>query len=94
MDLASTSETPTTTGSDPAASASTVMGLPEWTVLAVISQQPTHGFAVATLTAFAGQTAQLRFRLASDFSVNREGWYVDDVTVHDVASFGWPSIWT
>jgi PadR family transcriptional regulator AphA len=26
------------------------MGLPEWTVLAVISQQPTHGFAVAQLT--------------------------------------------
>ena len=28
----------------------TVMGLPEWAVLAVISQQPTHGFAVAQLT--------------------------------------------
>jgi PadR family transcriptional regulator AphA len=27
-----------------------VIGLPEWTVLAVISQQPTHGFAVAQLT--------------------------------------------
>lgn len=44
------SETPTATGSESAASASTVMGLPEWTVLAVISEQPTHGFAVAQLT--------------------------------------------
>jgi PadR family transcriptional regulator AphA len=44
------SETPTATGGESAASAPTVMGLPEWTVLAVISEQPTHGFAVAQLT--------------------------------------------
>ena len=33
---------------------SAVMGLPEWTVLAVISEQPTYGFAVAQLTAADG----------------------------------------
>ena len=33
------------------------------------------------LDAYAGQTVRLRFRLATDSSVNREGWYVDDVRV-------------
>lgn len=33
------------------------------------------------LTAYAGQTVQFRFRMATDSSVSREGWYVDDVVV-------------
>jgi DNA-binding PadR family transcriptional regulator len=37
----------------------TVMGLPEWTVLAVISQQPTHGFAVAQLTTPDGELGRV-----------------------------------
>ena len=35
------------------------MGLPEWTVLAVISQQPTHGFAVAQLTTPDGELGRV-----------------------------------
>ncbi|HXT52759.1 MAG TPA: S8 family serine peptidase [Thermoanaerobaculia bacterium] len=38
-------------------------------------------YAVANVTAFAGQTAQFRWRLGTDFAVAREGWYVDDVLV-------------
>ena len=37
--------------------------------------------SVANVTAFAGQTALFRFRIATDSSVSREGWYVDDVAV-------------
>lgn len=37
---------------------------------------------IANLTSFAGQTVQLRFRHATDISVSREGWYVDDVSAH------------
>lgn len=44
------SETPT---------ASPVIGLAEWTVLAVISQQPTHGFAVAQLTTPDGELGRI-----------------------------------
>ena len=36
---------------------------------------------VVDLTAYAGQTVNLRFRLATDTSVGREGWYIDDVRV-------------
>ena len=36
---------------------------------------------VADLDAYAGQTARFRFRLGSDSSVSREGWYIDDVKV-------------
>jgi PadR family transcriptional regulator AphA len=39
--------------------ASTIMGLPEWTVLAVISQQPVHGFAVAALTTREGELGRV-----------------------------------
>jgi len=35
----------------------------------------------ADLSAWAGQTVQFRFRMATDSSVGREGWYVDDVRV-------------
>jgi hypothetical protein len=37
--------------------------------------------AVYPLTAYAGQTIRIRFRLASDASVTQEGWYIDDVYV-------------
>ena len=42
--------------------------------------------SVANISAFAGQIAQFRFRLASDTSVAREGWYVDDVSVQGCSS--------
>jgi PadR family transcriptional regulator AphA len=35
------------------------MGLPEWTVLAVVAQQPTHGFAVAQLTTPDGELGRV-----------------------------------
>jgi DNA-binding PadR family transcriptional regulator len=38
---------------------SAVMGLPEWTVLAVISEQPTYGFAVAQLTTPDGELGRV-----------------------------------
>ena len=37
--------------------------------------------AVVDIDAYAGQTARFRFRLGSDTSVSREGWYIDDVLV-------------
>jgi hypothetical protein len=33
------------------------------------------------LSAYAGQTVQVRFRFGSDSSTGREGWYVDDIYV-------------
>jgi len=33
------------------------------------------------VSAYAGQSVQLRFRMATDSSLGREGWYVDDVRV-------------
>ena len=36
-----------------------VLALPEWTVLAVLSQQPAHGFAVAQLTAPCGELGRV-----------------------------------
>ena len=42
-------------------------------------QDWTH--SVANISAFVGQTAQFRWRFASDSSQSREGWYVDDVIV-------------
>jgi len=37
--------------------------------------------SVVDIDAWAGSSAQFRFRLATDFSVSREGWYIDDVKV-------------
>ncbi|MEW5989130.1 MAG: S8 family serine peptidase, partial [Chloroflexota bacterium] len=37
--------------------------------------------SIVDLDAYAGQTVNFRFRLGSDSSVSREGWYVDDVVV-------------
>lgn len=37
--------------------------------------------SVVDIDAWAGETVRFRFRLATDTSVGREGWYVDDVAV-------------
>ena len=37
--------------------------------------------SVVDLGPYAGQNVSFRFRLGSDNSVNREGWYIDDVVV-------------
>ena len=37
--------------------------------------------AVVDIDAYAGQNVRFRFRLGTDSSVSREGWYVDDVVV-------------
>jgi lysyl endopeptidase len=37
--------------------------------------------SVVDMNAFGGQTVQVRFRLGSDNTVGREGWYIDDVAV-------------
>ena len=37
--------------------------------------------SVVDIQAYAGQTVRFRFRLGSDTSVSREGWYLDDVKV-------------
>lgn len=42
--------------------------------------------SVVELDAWAGQTVQLRFRLATDSSVGRPGWWIDDVTVQSCGS--------
>jgi hypothetical protein len=46
--------------------------------------------AVVDIDAYAGQTARFRFRLGSDTSVSREGWYVDDVKVQSCVVFDPP----
>jgi subtilisin family serine protease len=42
--------------------------------------------SVVDLSAFAGQTVRLRFRLGTDDIISREGWYIDDVTVQSCGS--------
>lgn len=42
--------------------------------------------SVVDLTAFKGQTVRLRFRVATDDGVGREGWYIDDVAVESCSS--------
>lgn len=37
--------------------------------------------SVVQLDAYAGQQVQFRFRLGSDSSISREGWYIDDLQV-------------
>lgn len=44
------------------------------------------------LSAYAGQSVQLRWRLGTDTSVSREGWYVDDVRVHACQVIGEPEV--
>lgn len=42
--------------------------------------------SVVDLIPYAGQSIRLRFRLATDTSVGREGWYVDDIRVKSCTS--------
>lgn len=43
------------------------------------------GPVIVDLADYAGQTVNLRFRLGTDSSVSREGWYVDDIKVSGCA---------
>ncbi len=45
--------------------------------------------SVIDLDAYAGQTVQFRFRLGSDSSVSRDGWYIDDVKVQSCMTAGY-----
>ncbi|MCU0756912.1 MAG: hypothetical protein MUE46_17670 [Xanthomonadales bacterium] len=58
--------------------------------------EPDPGRAYANslvdLSPFAGQSVRLRWRLATDSSVSREGWYVDDVQVQSCVSAGEPPV--
>jgi hypothetical protein len=42
--------------------------------------------SIIDLSDFAGQTIRFRFRLGTDQSVSREGWYVDDVMIQACSS--------
>ena len=42
--------------------------------------------SVVALDEFAGQTVQFRFRVGTDDSLSREGWYVDDLLVQSCPS--------
>ena len=45
--------------------------------------------SVVDLDAYAGQTVQFRFRVGTDSSVGREGWYLDDVKVQSCMVAGY-----
>lgn len=42
--------------------------------------------SVVDLTAYAGQTVQFRYRLATDATIGKEGWYLDDFQVQNCVS--------
>jgi len=42
--------------------------------------------SVVDLNAYAGQTVQFRYRLGTDTSVGREGWYLDDFQVQQCSA--------
>jgi hypothetical protein len=44
--------------------------------------------AVVDVSSYAGQIVQFRFRLGTDSSVSREGWYIDDVKVQSCVPDG------
>jgi hypothetical protein len=46
--------------------------------------------SVVDISAYAGQSVQFRFRIGSDSSVGREGWYIDDVLVQACEAGGLP----
>ncbi|HEY1015759.1 MAG TPA: M36 family metallopeptidase, partial [Herpetosiphonaceae bacterium] len=48
--------------------------------------QPRWINSVVDISAYAGQSVQFRWRLASDEIVGREGWYIDDVSVQGCAA--------
>lgn len=52
-------------------------GQPAW------CDDPARNYAdtLIDLSPYAGQTVRLRWRLATDSSVSREGWYVDDIRI-------------
>ncbi|MBB6087585.1 immune inhibitor A domain-containing protein, partial [Wenzhouxiangella marina] len=37
--------------------------------------------SVVDLSAWAGETVQFRFRMVTDSSVGRDGWFIDDLKV-------------
>ncbi|MGB3717660.1 MAG: hypothetical protein WA996_24815, partial [Candidatus Promineifilaceae bacterium] len=47
--------------------------------------------SVVDLNAYAGETVQFRFRLGTDSSVSREGWYIDDMVVQSCQISVFPS---
>jgi hypothetical protein len=50
--------------------------------------------SVIDLGAYAGETAQFRFRLGTDNAVSREGWYIDDVAVQSCIQAGYSAALT
>jgi hypothetical protein len=48
--------------------------------------------SVVDLTSYAGQSVRFRFRLGTDSSVARAGWYIDDVTVQSCDATPLPDI--
>lgn len=46
----------------------------------------TDGPVKVDVSSYAGQSVQFRFRLGTDTSVSKEGWYVDDVSVSSCAT--------
>ncbi|MCY2928727.1 MAG: VWA domain-containing protein [Planctomycetota bacterium] len=53
-----------------------------WTqIMSFTGQQTDWTQESVPLDAYAGHNLRIRFRLTSDYSVTRDGWYVDDVTV-------------
>jgi hypothetical protein len=63
------------TGAVSAGFSNPLAGLQAWCGSAAYAQ------TIADVSAYAGQTAQFRFRIGSDTSVSDTGWDVDDVTV-------------
>lgn len=55
-------------------------GLPAWCNPS--SSPRAWADTLVDLSNWAGQSVQLRWRLGTDSSIGREGWYVDDVRVH------------
>ncbi len=52
-----------------------------WTTVNTVTGASPGGFRDVDLTPFIGQTVRLGFRLQTDGSVTRPGWYLDDVLV-------------
>ncbi len=48
--------------------------------------------SMVDISAYAGHTAQFRFRLGSDSSVSKEGWYIDDLVVQSCVNTSSPSV--
>jgi hypothetical protein len=47
--------------------------------------------SVVDLNAYAGETVQFRFRVGTDSSVSREGWYIDDMVVQSCQISNFPA---